>query len=141
MKLLYTAFALTIAGNVLYHLSQKSISGGAHPIVSIIASYVTAIALSLLVLPFVPLRGSFNAELARLNWASVGVGAAIVAVELGFLLAYRAGGRVSLAAVTSNTAVGLLLIPAGVLLFHERLTPTHLAGVVFCVIGLALVTR
>ena len=141
MKLLYFALTLTIAGNVLYHLSQKSIASGAHPIVSIVASYLTAIAISLLVLPFVPLRGTFNSELAHLNWASLGVGAAIVAVELGFLLAYRAGWRVSLAAVTSNTAVGLLLIPAGYLFFGERLTPTHILGVIFCVIGLALVTR
>jgi drug/metabolite transporter (DMT)-like permease len=141
MRLLYVAIALTIAGNVVYHVSQKSIPAGVHPVVSVIVSWITAIVVSLLVLPFIPLRGSVMSEVARLNWTSFVVGAAIVAVEIGFLLAYRAGWNISLGAVTSNTAVGLILIPTGMLLFHERMTLTHAIGIVFCLIGLVLVTR
>lgn len=141
MKLFDAAVALTIAGNVVYHLSQKSIPAGVHPIVSVLASWVTAIIVSLLLLPTIPLRGSLMSEVARLNWTSFAIGIAIVAVELGFLLAYRSGWNVSLGAVTSNTAVALILIPAGMLMFHERLTLTHGIGLMFCLIGLALVTR
>jgi len=80
-------------------------------------------------------------EVKRLNWATIAVGLSIVAVELGFLLAYRAGWRVSLASITANTTVALVLLPTGVLLFRERVTPTNAIGLVFCVIGLVLVTR
>ena len=141
MKLLYGSLALTIAGNVLYHLSQKSIPGGVHPIVSIVASYVTAIALSIVISIVFPLKDPLLVEVKRLNWATIAVGLSIVAVELGFLLAYRAGWRVSLASITANTTVALILLPTGVLLFRERVTPTNAVGLVFCVIGLVLVTR
>jgi hypothetical protein len=141
MKPLYAALALTIAGNVVYHLSQKSISSNAHPLVSIVVSYGVALVLSLLAFFAIPLHGPLGKELLKLNWATYTVGAAIVAVELGFLLAYRAGWRVSLGAVTSNTAVALLLVPAGVMLFHERISLANAVGFVFCVLGIALVTR
>ena len=141
MKMFYASLALTIAGNVLYHTSQKSIASGIHPIVSIIANYVTAIVLSLLVLIAFPLREPLVNEVRRLNWATFAVGLSIVAVELGFLLAYRAGWRVSIASVTANTTVALLLIPTGMAMFGERLSMTNVAGLILCVIGLALVTR
>jgi uncharacterized membrane protein len=141
MKLLYGSLALTIAGNVLYHLSQKSIPAGVHPIVSIVASYLTAIVLSVVILIAFPLRDPLLVEVKRLNWATIALGLSIVAVELGFLLAYRAGWRVSLASITANTTVALVLVPTGVLLFRERVTPANAIGLVFCVIGLVLVTR
>lgn len=141
MRLLTFAIALTIAGNVIYHIAQKSIPQDAHPVVSVIASWSVSIAVSLALLPFLPLRGSIAKEVSRLNWASVAVGASIIAVELGFLLAYRSGWNINVGAVTSNTAVGVLLIPTGMLLFNERLSLTHAAGIVFCLIGLVLVTR
>jgi len=141
VKVFYSVLALTIAGNVVYHIAQKSIPPGVHPIVSVIVSWITAVVASLVVLPVLPLRGSLMSEVARLNWTSYAVGIAIVAVEIGFLLAYRGGLNVSLGAVTSNTAVGVLLIPVGLMLFHERMTLTHGVGIVFCLIGLVLVTR
>ena len=141
MKVFYLSLALTVAGNVIYHLSQKSIPAGAHPLVSTIASYVVAMTLSLVALIAFPLRGSLASEVARLNWASVAVGIAIVAVEIGFLLAYRSGWNVSAGAVTSNVIVALLLIPAGALLFQEQISFTRATGVLFCIAGLALVTR
>ena len=141
MKLFYGSLALTIAGNVLYHLSQKSIPAGVHPIVSMVASYLTAIVLSALILIAFPLNDSLLSEVKRLNWATIALGLSIVAVELGFLLAYRAGWRVSLASITSNTTVALVLLPTGVLLFRERVTPANAIGLAFCVIGLVLVTR
>ena len=141
MKLFYASLAVTVAGNVLYHLSQKSIPGGVHPIVSMIASYATAIVLSLGVLVAFPPRDPLFAEVKRLNWATLALGLSIVAVELGYLLAYRAGWRVSIASVTSNSAVALVLLPTGLLFFREHLSTTNMFGLVFCVIGLLLVAR
>jgi drug/metabolite transporter (DMT)-like permease len=141
MKLFYAALALTVGGNVLYHIAQKSIPANVNPLVSVIVTWTTSILASLIILTMMPMRDSLMSEVARLNWATYAIGLSIVAVEIGFLLAYRSGWNVSLGAVTSNTAVGVLLIPAGMLLFHERMTLTHLVGILFCLIGLVLVTR
>ena len=53
----------------------------------------------------------------------------------------NSGWNVSVGAVTSNVIVALALIPAGALLFQEQITFTRAAGVLFCIVGLALVTR
>ncbi|HEV8661075.1 MAG TPA: hypothetical protein VGS96_20930 [Thermoanaerobaculia bacterium] len=43
----------------------------------------------------------------------VAIGLAIVAIDLGFLLAYRAGWRISTASVAANTTAALILLPTG----------------------------
>jgi multidrug transporter EmrE-like cation transporter len=67
------------------------------------------------------------------------LGIAIIGLELGFLLAYRAGWNISLAGLVSNVIVGLVLLPVGLLLFQEKLTPLNLAGVVVCIAGLVMI--
>ncbi|MGZ8853090.1 MAG: hypothetical protein ACXW2X_06815 [Thermoanaerobaculia bacterium] len=57
------------------------------------------------------------------------------------MLVYRAGRRVSIASVTSNSTVALVLLPTGLLFFREHLSATNILGLVFCVIGLLLVAR
>jgi len=40
-----------------------------------------------------------------LNWTSFALAFAIAGVEIGFLLAYRAGWNISLGAIASNVAI------------------------------------
>ena len=54
-------------------------------------------------------------ESAKLsNWAVFSLGAAAALIELGFLLAYRAGWKISMAAVATNAAAAIALIPIGI---------------------------
>ena len=75
------------------------------------------------------------------NWAVFVLGAAAACIELGFLLAYRNGWRISAAAVASNVAVTTLLIPIGIFAYKEHLSLRNILGLVFCVVGLLLVAR
>ncbi|MBI3157995.1 MAG: EamA family transporter [Chloroflexi bacterium] len=135
----YTAIALTVVSNVIYHIFQKLTPGQVNPMLALTVAYLVAAVISLLLLPFFPLQTGLLAELRQVNWASVGLGASIVGLELGFLLAYRLGWNISLAALISNVAVALLLIPVGLLLFKEHITPLNATGLVVCLIGLLLV--
>ena len=135
----YGAIALTILSNVLYHLFQKVIPGNVNPLLSLAVTYLVAAAATLLLLPLFPVQGTLGAELRKINWASVGLGAVIVGLELGFLLAYRAGWDLSLANLVSNTTVALLLIPFGLLLFKEQLSLVNILGVILAIAGLVLV--
>ena len=114
---------LTIAANVGYHLSQRSIDAGTNPLVSLQITYAVALLVTCAALPFFPSQTAapWPAQLRSANWASYALGVAIVGLELGFLLAYRAGWKVGVAALYSNAAVTLLLIPPGILFFQERL--------------------
>jgi drug/metabolite transporter (DMT)-like permease len=135
----YFSMLLTVLSNLLYHLSQKAIPRSVNPMVSILATYATAIVLSSIVLLFYPSPMGIAESLKKLNWSSVGVGVAIVGVEIGFLLAYRAGWNISLGAVASNVAVTILLVPVGIAAFHESLSARNSVGIALCVVGLLLI--
>ncbi|MGE5631087.1 MAG: hypothetical protein ACM3TR_08335 [Caulobacteraceae bacterium] len=75
----------------------------------------------------------------KLNWTSFALGAAIFGIEVGFLLAYRAGWDVSLANIISAVLVTLVLIVFGITLYHEKLTVANCIGVLLCIIGIVLI--
>ncbi|HUQ34301.1 MAG TPA: EamA family transporter [Pyrinomonadaceae bacterium] len=141
MKNFYLPLALATGGSLLYHLSQRSIPKGMNPFFATIIAYVIGILLCSLCMLAFPAGKSLKDSVRELNWAVIVVGFAVVAIEVGFLLAYRAGWKISLAAVTTNVAVTALLIPLGILVFKEHLTPKNILGLIFCVLGLILVTR
>ena len=139
MTLFALSLAVIVLSNVVYHVSQKSIAPGAHPLVSLLVTYAVAAVITLLLFPFFPLRGTFGQAVRKINWASAAVGVTIVGVELGFLLAYRSGWRISIGSAAANAAVALVLIPTGLVFFGERLSAANAAGLILCLIGLVLV--
>jgi hypothetical protein len=140
MNLYVGSIALTIAGNIGYHVLNKSVAPNAHPFASLVATYAIGLLLSVAVLATQAPQGVAGG-LRELNWASYALGAVVVLLELGFLLAYRAGWRISVAAVYSNVAVGLLLLPIGFLLYRETMTGTNIVGIVLAVVALLLMSR
>lgn len=137
----YFPFAVTVAGMVLYHLSQKSVPPGMNPFLVIILAYVVGIALCAVGAMASPDRKSLIESFKLSNWAVFTLGAAAALIELGFLLAYRAGWKISVAAVASNAAAAIALIPIGVLIFKDHLSWRNVVGLVFCIFGLAMVMR
>lgn len=137
----YFSVALAVISNVLYHVGQRSVPRDFHPLASLLVNYGVALVGTLALLPLVPSSKPLGASLRSLNWASVLVGVAIVGVELAVLLAYRAGWNVGLLSITIGSALAVLLVPVGLLLFRERITPTNLAGIALCIFGLILISR
>jgi drug/metabolite transporter (DMT)-like permease len=134
-----TAIFLTVVSNVLYHVFQKMTPSSVHPLLSLTVTYLVAALVCLVFLPLYPLNGGVLPSLRQVNWASFGLGAAIVGLEMGFLLAYRGGWRISAAGLVSNVIVAVLLIPVGILLFREKLTVINSVGIATCILGLILV--
>lgn len=140
MTLYVFSISLTILANIGYHLFQRSIRPDLNPLVSLIATYITALVACLIALPFFRGQAPLSEQLSRLGWPSVALGLAIIALELGYLLAYRAGWNISVAALFSNAAVALLLLPVGMLAFGETLDLRKAAGLVCALVGLLLLT-
>jgi uncharacterized membrane protein len=136
----YFSFFLVVAGNILYHVSQKSIPRGLNPAFSVTVSYIVALALSSALYPFLSAQ-SIRESARQLNWASVGVGVSAVAIEFGFLLAYRSGWNLSIASATASAAIAVILIPLGILLYREHLSALNVVGLLLCLAGLVLVVR
>lgn len=137
--LYYLPIGLTVIANVLYHIFMKVTPTTVNPLLSLVATYLTAAAVTSVVYLFYPDKTALLAGLKELNWASYALGVAIVGLEVGFILAYRAGWNISLAGLISSTTVSLLLIPVGLLIFRESLTTVNIIGIVLCLLGLILV--
>jgi len=119
------------ASTALYHLFQKITPANANPPLALIVTYLSAAIICLGLFPFYPLKNGLGAAVRQLNWASVGL-------EVGFLLAYRSGWNISLAAIVANAAVALILVPLGLLFFKDKVTPINLVGVLVCIVGLVM---
>jgi drug/metabolite transporter (DMT)-like permease len=137
----YLPILLTALATTIYHIAQKSIPAQVNPMLSLCVNYATALAISLLVLPFYPSQTTLASSWSRLNWGSYAVGIAIVGVELSVLLVYRVGWRISVASAVSNVLTALLLVVVGLFFFREQLSGRNWLGVVLCLGGLILVVQ
>jgi uncharacterized membrane protein len=141
MTSFYFPFFLAVGGMLFYHLSQKAIPKEINPFFAMIIAYTAGIALLAVCALAYPSKKSFVDSIRESNWAVFLVGVAAACIELGFLLAYRAGWRISVAAVATNVAVTAMLVPIGILVFKDHLSPRNIIGLIFCVLGLAMVVR
>ena len=141
MNSFYLPIVLTVGGMLFYHLSQKSIPKEINPFMAIIVAYAFGILACVVCAFFLPGRKNFAESVRQSNWAVITLGVAAALIEIGFLLAYRAGWRISVAAVASNVAVTILLIPIGVLIYKDHLSLRNVLGLILCILGLALVAR
>ena len=141
LKSFYGPFVLTVGGMLFYHLSQKSVPREINPFIATIIAYLVGIVVCTVFAFTYPADKSFSGSLKQANWAVFCLGAAAALIEVGFMLVYRAGWRISLAAVATNVAATVILIPIGILIFKEHLSLRNIIGVIFCLAGLVLVVR
>jgi len=139
MSLFYSSILVAVISTVMYHLTIKFTPQNANPALSLLITYLVAASLCVVLLFFIPLKSSLAEGLKQLNWASVGLAFALVGLEVGFILVYRAGWNISVAAIVVNVAVTVLRIPVGVMLFAEKLSAVNLIGIFVSIIGLVMV--
>jgi drug/metabolite transporter (DMT)-like permease len=138
MTLFYFSILLAIASSALYHFSQKKIPAGAHPIVSVIVTYAVSLAICFVLLAFMRPAEGFWQSVKQLNWASYVLALSLIGLEVGFLLVYRSGWNIGLAAVLVNVVASLILIPVALWVFHDKLSWVNIAGIVVCLVGLVM---
>ena len=138
MFLFYFSITLAVASSALYHFSQKSTPTNVNPAVSIMVTYAVAFCLTLILLFFIPTKIGFLAELRQLNWASYLLAFSVVGLEVGFLLVYRAGWNVGIAAVLVNVVASLLLVPVALFVFNQKLSLVNIIGILVCLAGLVM---
>jgi drug/metabolite transporter (DMT)-like permease len=135
------SIVLIVASNVLYNICQKSVPAKANTLLALLVTYMTAATLTGIALLFSKTEKGLLNEFKELNWASFVLGFSIVGLELGYLLAYRAGWNISVGSLVANILLAIILIPIGILLYKENFEVSKILGVAFCVIGLILINR
>ncbi len=137
---LLLALIIAVTGQVLYHVTQKSVAAGAHPIISLMVFYLVAALATLPLFWLFPVAGTLTEEWAKLNWAVFGVAISIVLIEIGFLLAYRAGGELSTAFVMTAAVVAISVLLVGALFFGETFSLSKVGGILLCLAGIGLIS-
>ena len=140
-SMFYLGILIAVGATVLYHMVQKGIPAGAHPLLTLAITYAVAMLICLALIPLFPLQTGLGTALRQVNWATLGLALAVTGIEVGFLLAYRAGWQISLGGLVVNVAATALLIPLGVALFRDRLGLNQVVGIIVCIIGLVLINR
>lgn len=132
----YLSMLLAVTSTVAYHILQRHIGKHAHPLLSAIITYLTAIVICTFLLRAFPFQQRLGEEMRSLNWASWGLALAIIGLEVGFLLCYRTGWKIGTTAVVSNSLAALVLLPVGAVFFSERVSGTTVLGALLCIVGL-----
>jgi multidrug transporter EmrE-like cation transporter len=138
MFLFYFSITLAICSSALYHFVAKSTPSNVNFTVSLLVTYAVAFAVTLLTFFFFPAKNGITAELKQLNWASIGLAVAIVGIEFGFLLVYRSGWNLGIAAVLTNVIASLILLPVAIFLFKDKISWVNIAGIFICLAGLVM---
>jgi multidrug transporter EmrE-like cation transporter len=138
MFLFYFSITLAICSSALYHFVAKSTPSNVNFTVSLLVTYAAAFVVVLFTFVFFPVKNGIAAEFKQLNWASIGLAIAIVGIEFGFLLVYRAGWNLGIAAVLTNVVASLILLPVAIFFFKDKISWVNVAGIFVCLIGLVM---
>ena len=138
MFLFYFSITLAIASSTFYHFTAKSIPSNVNFTVSLLVTYTVAVVVTLLGFFFLPTKHGIIAEIKQLNWASLGLALAIVGIEFGFLLTYRAGWHLGVAAVLVNVVASLILVPVAIFFFKDKISWINILGILVCLAGLVM---
>jgi drug/metabolite transporter (DMT)-like permease len=138
MFLFYFSITLAICSSALYHFVAKSTPSNVNFTVSLLVTYAVAFGVTLLGFFFFPAKNGVIAEIKQLNWASIGLAIAIVGIEFGFLLTYRAGWQLGIAAVLVNVVASLILVPVAIFIFKDKISWVNFLGMLVCLAGLVM---
>lgn len=128
---------LVVLSSVGYQVGLKEVSGIGDPMISLMVTYLAASAVSFVIYFFQSLgKERFFRGVLSVNVSAMGLGLAIVGIEVGTLFMYRAGWAVNVAFVVANSLIVAALMLTGFLLYKEKLTLRQLIGVGISLVGI-----
>ena len=138
MFLFYFSITLAICSSTLYHFVARSTPSNVNFTISLLVTYAVAFVVTLFGFLFFPATNGVIVELKQLNWASIGLAIAVVGIEFGFLLIYRAGWNLGIAAVLTNVIASLILVPVAIFIFKDKISWVNILGILVCLAGLVM---
>jgi len=135
------SIVLVVVSNVMYNVSQKSTPQNVNPFSALFITYLIAALFTITAAQFYKTNKGFVQSLYDLNWTTLVLGLSIVGLEVGYLLAYRAGWDISIGSLVANISLALILIPIGVFFYQETFELHKIIGIVLCIIGLIFINK
>jgi drug/metabolite transporter (DMT)-like permease len=131
---------LAIMGQIAYQLGQRSVPADASPLAVLAVAYFAAgILCIVLAWPFGVLAPGVHLRSA-LAWPTWLIAIAIVAIEAGYLMAYRSGWTIGTAFVTASTVTVFALALLGWVWLGNTPSARQLAGLACSCLGVWLLS-
>jgi hypothetical protein len=135
------SIALIVASNILYNICQKSTPEKANPFSALLLTYLVAGVLTVIAFYLSKPEKTLFQSFKGLNWTSPLLGIAIVGLEFGYIMAYRAGWNISVGSLVANILLALALIPIGILFYQEGFGLNKILGAILCIAGLIPINK
>ena len=129
------SMVLVIAAQSLYQLAMKGVPVAANPLNVLIVAYGMAIAVCFALSPIFGTPVALT-DLRRLvTWPTVLLALSVVGIEMGYILAYRAGWKIGVTYAFASGATVAILALLGVLYFGEHLDIRKCLGLILVLLG------
>lgn len=138
---MYWPIALAIASEIAYQISARSTPQDLNPFASLTITYLIGAAISAVIFFIMSRGGNIIHEWSHTNWTMLLLGLAIVGLEAGAIYMYRVGWSVNTAYIVKAGFIAVALVLVGYLIYKEQITPTKIAGIAICLVGLFLINR
>lgn len=135
----YLPVLVIVGSNACYDISAKSFPDTLNPQAGLTAVYLIAGVITLIIFFVTSESKNFIAEVKKVNWAVFLLAAGCTGIDLGYVLLFRAGWKISYGSLVCNIALGISMILVGVLFYREKLTKDRLIGIAICFAGLILI--
>ena len=112
-------FLVVVTGNSFYHFLSKSISQYLNPFLGLTVTYGFAFLLSIGLYLFTR-TDNFSIEISKLNWVNFAMGAAVLAIESGWIILYRSGCDISKGSLFANICISTVLFLLGFFLLSRK---------------------
>jgi drug/metabolite transporter (DMT)-like permease len=139
-SMFYLSAIVAIIGAVGYQYFVKRVPGSLNPIVSVMGIYVAVLALSVILLPLFPADGGLFHHVRQLSWIQLALAVSVLMIELGFLLMYRYGWKLSTGNLITGVVINLVLVGLGITLLGEKVNPINAIGIGLSILGVALIS-
>lgn len=139
--IMYLPIALIVLSNVFYHICSKSMPDSVNPFAALTVTYLVGAAVSAVLYFVLSKGGNIIAEYKNLNWSAWVLGLVIVGLEAGTVYMYKVGWNISTGQLVHSAILSVVLVFVGALLYKEKITPTKIAGIAFCSVGLFLINK
>lgn len=138
---MYLPIALIVISNIFYHICSKSLPDNVNPFASLTVTYLVGAIVSLIIYLITTKGGNIITEYKNLNWTSWILGLAIVGLEAGSVYMYKAGWNISTGQLVHSSILAVCLIIVGIILYKEHLSPSKIAGIIICMVGLFFINK
>jgi len=128
--------SLVIISNVFYQICAKSVPNNMNAFASLTITYLVGAVICLILYYTIGKGTNILSEISKTNFAPIVLGITIVGLEVGFIFAYKAGWQISTASIVQGSALAIILIVVGFVLYKEQITWNKLLGILICLVGI-----